>query len=134
MNWSNSKVRFRDTSRLVFQELQERHLVGRNSMVGLLNIATFIDENRISVGFWPFYPKICNCSELVFWKLISDIWVLPLQKYSWRFSSLQQLYPLKWAEFRLGFDRFFFSEIFYEVFWEFLWHLGSSVANLYRWL
>lgn len=50
MNWSNSKVRFRDTSRLVFQELQERHLVGRNSMVGLLNIATFIEENRISVG------------------------------------------------------------------------------------
>lgn len=50
MNWSNSKVRFRDTSRLVFQELQERHLVGRNSMVGLLNIGTFIEENRISVG------------------------------------------------------------------------------------
>lgn len=52
MNWSNSKVRFRDTSRLVFQELQERHLVGRNSMVGLLNVATFIEENReqISVG------------------------------------------------------------------------------------
>lgn len=89
MNWSNSKVRFRDTSRLVFQELQERHLVGRNSMVGLLNIATFIEEKRISVGLWPFYPKVSNWMELVFWKLMSDIWVLPLQTLGWRFSSLQ---------------------------------------------
>lgn len=50
MNWSNSKVRFRDTSRLVFQELQERHLVGRNSMVRLLITVRFIEVNRISVG------------------------------------------------------------------------------------
>lgn len=67
MNWSNSKVRFRDTSRLVFQELQERHLVGRNSMVGLLNIATFIEENRISVGLTvTILSKNLNWSELVF--------------------------------------------------------------------
>lgn len=87
MNWSNSKVRFRDTSRLVFQELQERHLVGRNSMVGLLNIATFIEEKRISVGLWPFYPKVSNWMELVFWKLMSDIWVLPLHHWVEGFLS-----------------------------------------------